>query len=564
MPRESTSRGVTSESQAIAACTSSASLDILSDELWERVARHMRPADLLAFGRTCSRGRRAYRAVVERRKKLFASRVSGGVGSACRPDEPVTDLKLALSLPDTAEWMGYYAQATLSPRDGRFVVRVFVRCCHQCNPLLDFTLGSVIDAGAELWDTRTATRKDVLHFNVKYPGEKHIELRWTRHDRLCVIIGESSHENDAPQVYTLYITRSDTLKLVRSLVVDVEVPKVDIFDDGEQLEESTFVRLPQVIRVRTTAFDAAADQSQFEVQTTKTKAVITDGRLQLSDPLMIQTSMDGKVMLVYEPASLRAHTFALDTLPDAENHHVAGNQSEVTNPLASFDTHYRSSNCFLSPCGSYVAVVTTVFKSEDLLLGYTEEVSIRIHRSNCDIPLHSHCFSFPAVGDFRPSESHLAVRSRGAYADCFFGDCSESKCDVFVLPMNNDDFPIIISAETGEVLWVPDSSDRCCNTPACLEDNDLYRFSLNESLFLTLYSADGDDGLSIVRVFDCISRFKLVCTFRTPCLHRWRCEAHPSGLVLLENNCTCCVSCVLAPAAFLLGDSSSDSESFTN
>jgi hypothetical protein len=37
---------------------------------------------------------------------------------------------------------------------------------------------------------------------------------------------------------------------------------------------------------------------------------------------------------------------------------------------------------------------------------------------------------------------------------------------------------------------------------------------------------------------------KLVASFDTPTIHRWRCEAHVSGFILVENNCMCCSSCL--------------------
>jgi hypothetical protein len=643
----------------------------LSDELWERVARLLRPADLLAFAATCRAARRAFYAVVRARRAPFHGLEplpDGGPVRANRtpdssaPDPPVrarsvgdahasptpalssnvvsswstvidplsasaasssvssgssssssssssfssssplvglspgassassemsppaararTELCPALTLPDSPQWVGYYSQATLSPLNGRYLVRVHVRCCERCNPHVDFSIGADIGAGAELWDTRTGQRAHFILFNVKYPGKKRVDLRWVDRGTLCVIVGDSCRENDAPQVYTFAITRDASLRLVSSLYVTFDLPTVDLFDPTmHDLAVVLSNPLPQVIRVQTDVYSVLAEESRSSstlsgspgeacpataaaaaaaVPSVAPGAVLSSAKLLVveparpsgvhREPLCVQTSMDGRVLLLSDSSLDHARTFSLATLPDAAGP-VEGTSPARTCPLASIPARAGCSRCFLSPCGAYVAVLTSKFRSDDLQNGVTEEVSVTMYRSHLSTPMYAHTLALPVRGDFRPGQQRSFVGTRANCADAFFNDSSSLTSYTFGIPMNNEGLPILFAVETGTLICVPDLGEQLCDRPG-RSDASHYQFSLNEDMLLTFFSTQYGVGHGTIHVYDAIAPRgqKLIASFDTPTIHRWRCEAHISGFILVENNCMCCSSYVYLPS----------------
>jgi hypothetical protein len=644
-------------------------LGSLSDELWERVARLLRPADLIAFAASCRPARRAFLAVVRARSAPFHGLepiLDGALvcenrtlDSYSTPDPPVcarspdgdhTSLSLALSsnfssslsttvdpvsasaassmssasssasfsssspfavsslaapspcsetfppaasapsellpaltLPDSPQWVGYYSQATLSPRNGHYLVRVHVRCCERCNPHVDFSVGADIGAGAELWDTCTGERVHFIHFNVKYPGKKRVDLRWVDRDTLCVIVGDSCRENDAPQVYTFAITRDASLQLISRLYVTFDLPTVDLFDPTmHDLADVLSNPLPRVIRVQTDVYAVSeADCRSFSTRsapvgeacpavgpgaasTSPAVPSVAPGAARSSakllvvepaclsgshrEPLCVQTSMDGQVLLLSDRSLDYARTFALNTLPDTAGP-VEGTSPAHTCPLASIPARAGCSRCFLSPCGAYVAVLTSKFRSEDLQNGFTEDLSVTMYRSHLSTPMYSHTLALPVRGDFRPGKKRSRVGTRANCADAFFNDASSSTSDTFGIPMNDEGLPILFAVETGTLICVPDLAEQPCDRPG-RSDASHYQFSLNEDMLLTFFSTQYGIDHGTIHVYDAIAPLgqKLIASFDTPTIHRWRCEAHISGFILVENNCMCCSSYVYLPS----------------
>jgi hypothetical protein len=689
----------------------------LPDEIWERVAQCARAADLPALAASCRRGRRAAAAATARR----AAALGGG-----EADNKAT-LALRLRLRD-APRPGYYMHAGLCPGDGRWLVAVHVRCCAACNVGMRFEVGAGVGAVAELWDVGGGRLVDALEFEVLYPGEQRLEFRWVRRDTVCLVLGEATVVNDAPQVHTLRIDeyrggcgngRVAVLRRVESAYVSVDIPVVDVFEyEGAGHAGGA---LPQLVRVTRDRYeplppeDAEAGSSGEEQEAgltidglrrrgyggvprgaragalrgvnnriaalrdadgsergsddeggpdsrgalsllvaaedggsgdevappspalsvisaasdsdddddapltladlpvaealllrappierprpprrcrrrrrvaggllggemvSYTRTVVVGERVCLEQPLRVQTSMDARVLLVGDVGSQFVKTYAVsDGAHDGPcecgaeeggrrcrcgSDALQGLRPQKTAPLATIPMSEGISVCFLSPCGAYVAVVTSTFRTTNPASGCTERLTIALHESDSDKPLSAPItFDMLLTGDVRPPHllalGVISAPVRGGYHDSFFTDISDSggreagwRCDAFVVPILDEELPVVIRVQTGEVLCAPPLGALSIEAVAERRAMPATVFSLNESLLLTVFSAEA--GVGTIKVFDCVAKRKLIATLSTPGVHRWRCEAHPAGYVYVENSCFCCSTSVLLPVPAL-------------
>lgn len=684
-----------------AARVSTVGITALPDELWERIARLARPADLPALSRTCRRGRRAFDAVVATRRRLFdapsyrprpsstsscaeAEAASCGLagGGSCTDgggsderrqcdanSDGVADNVLAeaecvsLGVRMRLHGMaGCNSPAAMSPRAGRWVVVIHVRCCAQCNEGMKFVAGAPIEARAELWDTSSGMRVDMLPFDILSPGEQmqQVELRWTRFDTLAVVVGETNGGNDALQVHSFMIEQDGKGRLTRmsSVYVGNVRPHIDLFHEDEPLVLDGDATDPmlQLVHVRRDIYgddnklgkmangteeaswewqldEDLAHQSQgihvnpeervvfhenVEINVpdenydlwgelgssavsspisasptslssreqaqialplpprslsspprrsrtrsagklgnpdgivgSRSTTVVVNERVCILEPLCLQTSMDGHILLVSDAGSDYVQTYNVDALSSDEcTSSINDTRLQKSPPLATFPARRNNSFCFLSPCGTYVAVVSSVFASEDFQEGYTEKLTIAMHRADGSSEMYRVTFEMSVTGDFRPGQQSAAIAgrpTRGDYAQSSFNDGSESVCDTFAVPMADNELPVVMVVETGEVLCLPPLSGRTVESIANRPDVPLYRYSLNEDLFITFFSTQSGSENCGVQVYDCVAKQKLIATLRTPKNHRWQCEAHSSGYVYIENNCGCCSSLVLLP-----------------
>lgn len=291
----------------------------------------------------------------------------------------------------------------------------------------------------------------------------------------------------------------------------------------------------------------------------RTATVVMDERICRMEATTLHTSMDGRILLFSDAGTNYACTYDVDAVPpDEMGSPSGGTHPQKTAPLATFPARRNNACCFLSPCGTYVAVVTSVFATEDLQEGMTEKLTIAMHRADGSREMYSVTFEMHISGDFRPGEWEKpfvgGMPTRGEYKNAFFNDGSDSVCDTFVVPMSDDELPVVMTVETGEVLCLPPLSDRTIESIANCEEVPLFRYTLNEELFLTFFSTQSGPEHCDVQVYDCIAKEKLICTLQTPSNHRWRCEAHASGFVFVENNCVCCSSALLLPIGEQVAD----------
>jgi hypothetical protein len=275
--------------------------------------------------------------------------------------------------------------------------------------------------------------------------------------------------------------------------------------------------------------------------------------------------MDARVLLVSDAGVDYARTYAVNEPVDegddgdGAQHLSGGAHPRKTVPLATIPARRDNAFCFLSPCGSYVAVITSTFATEDMQSGCTEKLSVSMHAADSAAPLYRIASNLSVSGDVRPGNLRSlgveGVLARGDYSESFFNDASsdpEQLCDTFVVPMSDEELPMVLAVRTGEILCMPPLESRTIESIAGRPDVAPYRFSLNESLFLTLFATQSGDGR--IQVFDCIAKRKLICSMQTPSTHRWRCEAHASGYIYVENNCACCSTAVMLPAPHTTGD----------